>query len=840
MFIKKESKWRLIMSCLHVGNCRSFLGILVLCCLFASTGLFANVHSPEIEEKIDSKNINNVKIYFYIDAHNRMRRGTSSTGYKRAIEALRKIMQDPNNPLDGRFRDLNIQVATKNTGLAYLFAPDEFVSFGLTSGSIPRLRNGGRQDWTFDQFIERIAEDIPSNNAVICIISNNAVFSQKTGVIYRNSQKNLTFFAMTAGQESVDGPIYAPYWDVEDWEKFISRSMGSNANDIANIIIADYYRLSDSEKKNFKKIVCTHQQHEIKLEGFLHTLPKKMWSREVKHNGEVKNINSDSNEISIIPASGNNEISVSLISPVGIRYVMTWKGDSFLYSKLTSEEKNKISSAMQYIEKYSPKFSKEEKSAIESIGHNLDKPINNSSKATLLAAADSVIKNSEKLSKIDISIDVTGGKVKTEELKKEFANLIEAYKKATKEQLDDIHKKLADLERRADEENDKRKFDNAKKDLTKTLDSLKQKYNSAEWKNTERLDYFLQEAKQAKTIGDIKKITTDVDAWVKNAKPINLDRFRNQKKIELTDLSAKYESQKEDISNFQDLDYWLRRLDNMTSVNDINSVKWSPTFDAKNLIALVENRIKQLKPESIKESSLNELKSILADAKEANGNGEKIAQLRAAYNNWVPDYITIQDSTKKELIERAQKWIGDYPHAANEIARLEEHIDSVKDCAAKDIKRFNNIKRSIEEIIHTSPGAPNPIGKIILTTIVVLAGISGLLWVISKLRNKKIATVEFKDTNGSEIRELSYNKDINLGELGCKFDIHIVCKKGENGDVEYQLNSPSIAIWFSRVGGAKKELFETVLSENDGEFLLFETKNSMKEFARIELRQITE
>jgi len=821
---------------------KNLLTVFILVVLFSGISLWADVTKPEIV-KLSAAKPKNVNIYFYIDAHHRMCRGTSSSGYKRAIEALKRIMQDPNNPLDGRFRDLNIFVATKNTGMAYLFAPDEVKSFSLTGNNLPDLRNTKRRDWTFDQFIERIAETIPTENSVVCIISNNAVFSQKTGVIYRNSQKNLTFFAMTAGQESVDGPIYAPYWDVEEWEDFISKSMGSNANDMANVIISDYYRLNEQEKEKFKKIQCIPKKHEISLEGFLHTLPKRMWHRVVKHNGEIISAHADSNGITIEPKIGNNEVSVELVSPIGDRYVITWKGNDFSFSKLNEEEAKKTKDAMALLKKYSPKFSKEEISAIESIGDNLDKPINNSSKETLLAVVDSVNKNSQKLIEIDTSFEEARKKVEAvarEKLKNEFAKLVEDYKKATKEQFDEIHKKLDDLKKRADTEITVRKFEEAKTKLIKTLESLKQKYNRAEWKNTERLGSFLQEAEHAKTIRDIEKITREVDVWVKNAKPISLDKFRNQKKIELTDLSAKYESQKEDISNFQDLDYWLRRLDNMTNVEEINDVKWSPKFDAKNLIALVEDRIKQFKPESIKKSSLNKLKSILADAKEVNGNGEKIAQLRAAYKNWSPDYITILDSTKDELIKRAEKWISDYPHAANEIALLEELIASVKDCAAKDIKGFNNIKRSIEEIIQTTPPVPNPIGKRILITIVVLVGILGLLGGISKLRNKKIATIEFKDTNGSETRELSYNKDINLGELGCKFDIHIVCKKGENGDVEYQLNSPSIAIWFSRVGGTKKELFETVLSENDGEFLLFETKNSMKEFARIELRQIIE
>ena len=120
---------------------------------------------------------------------------------------------------------------------------------------------------TFDQFIERIAETIPTENSVVCIISNNAVFSQKTGVIYRDSQKNLTFFAMTAGRESVDGPWYAKYWEVEDWEDFIYRSMGSNANDIANVIISDYYRLNEQEKEKSLKegnhILCPLKYKDI-------------------------------------------------------------------------------------------------------------------------------------------------------------------------------------------------------------------------------------------------------------------------------------------------------------------------------------------------------------------------------------------------------------------------------------------------------------------------------------------------------------------------------------------------------------------------------------------------
>ena len=127
-----------------------------------------------------------------------------------------------------------------------------------------------------------------------------------------------------------------------------------------------------------------------------------------------------------------------------------------------------------------------------------------------------------------------------------------------------------------------------------------------------------------------------------------------------------------------------------------------------------------------------------------------------------------------------------------------------------------------------------------LAAILILAVIGGAVFTISKLRNKKVATIEYKSGEETTSRELSYDRDFNLGDIGCRFDIHVVCKKGENGLIEYQLRSPSTVIWIAKAGEAKKELSEAFLSENDGEYLLFESKTAMNAFARIVLSEITD
>jgi len=129
----------------------------------------------------------------------------------------------------------------------------------------------------------------------------------------------------------------------------------------------------------------------------------------------------------------------------------------------------------------------------------------------------------------------------------------------------------------------------------------------------------------------------------------------------------------------------------------------------------------------------------------------------------------------------------------------------------------------------------------VIIVLIVVAGIAA--WIIRKFLNKKIATLEYKKTSDSEEippQELSMKQDFNLEALGCKIDIHVICVKGDNGEIQYQITSPNMPAWIASVGGVKKELSDTPIYEADGEFLLYETKNSMREFARIELRQISE
>lgn len=834
-----------MMSCRR-SFCRSLaVGILAGCSLFAGGNVFAEPSVTGIATYAPEKNNNNVKVYFYIDGHKWMRQ-RRSMAFAKAIEALQNLLADRTNPLDEAFRELGYNVET-NTGIAYLFTPDIVEPFNLsTKDDLEDLgkKYTGQDNFTCNDFIKKILTSVPSANSVVCIITNNTVFPEKHGICYRDKERNITIFVLNAGRISVDtGKTFSPTWKVKDWEQFLAKSIGRNANDIANIIARDYYMLTEQEKSYFKKVIGSADKHCVVLKNLFLLPGKDMWKREIIFNG--KTIAASQNEVILTPKSGQNDLSVSLVSPVGYRYTIKWGGDEFLYTELTKEEQKTLADALKYVEQ-TTNFAQVDIENVKTSKSFLNKPVKKTLKDALIKSAGQIVSTAETYAELvkqirELKAIIAAAKHVDQERK--VTELEKRLTGATQEQIKQLQQEVAMLKEEVEKTRKADEFEKYKNNVIAKIQREISAHNEKDFKNAADLQDMHRKANNAKSIDELKKIENALAQWKPEPKP----HVRDQILKTLREQKLKFASGSRDISNYSEIDDLIRRAE-IVDESELSNMVWTPVYSTKNLVRDIEEKIKDLLPrrDEIKPESWSKLLSIKEEAVKNTANDiGTVSSLRKKFEAWIPTYNVLSEATKNNLIEKCKEWIESYPasdfDSEDQIATLEDIIKGINDCKEKDVKRFAKLSADAKEILDIVPDRK---GGIILPVIIALIVVAGIVFgIIRKFLNKKIATLEFKKTIDSEEippQELSIKQDFNLEVLGCKIDIHVTCLKGDNGEIQYQIISPNMPAWISRVGGVKKELSDTPIYEADGEFLLYETKNSMREFARIELRQISE
>lgn len=515
------------------------------------TALAADVAVPDVVKAMPPDGRKDVKIHFYIDGHNRnkkdanMRWGTSQA-YIRAINALRIILADRNNPIDAglRQRGIGINVEVK----AYLLKPDVIVPVSLAR----KAKEGdfgefGAEEgaWDCDVMVKQILDnENGSENLVICVITNDPELKKQDGCFSLHTDKGIMFFMLNAPRESVNtgrwmfGLERASYWSNDDWERFLREAMGVNANDIANAIVDNYYALTTEEEAGLKAVVSTSEDESISLKK-VRSLPlKKMWKSTITHNGVE--ISKEDDAQTLVPKSGQNKVVAQLISPAGVTYSRTWEQDSYFYVTL-NQNADLLDRAKDVVEKAKAVGIATSKFAeIERHVKNPQQPMKKAKLEDLGQDVNGIHLEVERIVKLrelkDAVAEIEKGveKINTLTLDDELANLVDNKIKKRlvaingfikedlsaeeidrlKNEVKDIKKALVAIEKAIVE----RDIEKGRKLLVDKINEKRKEGKSAETSekkctNLSELDGFADRAVKAATKDDILTISDKVNKW---------------------------------------------------------------------------------------------------------------------------------------------------------------------------------------------------------------------------------------------------------------------------------------------------------------------------------------
>lgn len=521
--------------------------VAVLC----MTALAADVAVPDVVKAMPPDGRKDVKIHFYIDGHNRNKKDANmrwgnSKAYIRAINGLRIILADRNNPIDAglRQRGIGINVEVK----AYLLKPDVIVPVSLAK----KAKEGdfgefGAEEgaWDCDVMVKQILDnENGSENLVICVITNDPELKKQDGCFSLHTDKGIMFFMLNAPRESVNtgrgmfGLERALYWSDDDWERFLREAMGVNANDIANAIVDNYYALTTEEEAGLKAVVSTSEDESISLKKVRSLPKKKMWKSTITHNGVE--ISKEDDAQTLVPKSGQNKVVAQLISPAGVTYSRTWEQDSYFYVTL-NQNADLLDRAKDVVEKAKAVGIATSKFAeIERLVKNPQQPMKKAKLEDLGQAVNGIHLEVERIVKLcelkDAVAEIEKGveKINTLTLDDELANLVDNKIKKRlaaingfikedlsaedidrlKNEVKDIKKALVAIEKAIRE----RDFEKGRKLLVDKINEKREEIKTAETSekkctNLSELDGFADRAEKAATKDDIQTISDEVNKW---------------------------------------------------------------------------------------------------------------------------------------------------------------------------------------------------------------------------------------------------------------------------------------------------------------------------------------
>lgn len=280
-----------------------------------------NAWSYEVKVESPANTSQDVKVHFYVDAHNSMRPGKS---YVRAFNGLRDMLGDINNPLEAGLRQRNIGKRVEvNTGIAYLLAPTGVQPRPLTI-KLPEISfekvKGER--WDSESLVKAVLTNEKKDgnrNIVVCVISNDNDLKKPHGRFYLDEESNISIYMLWFDPTvCTEGGPFNVYWSVKEWSQHLKTEIGPTANDVANGIVDSYYTLNDDETKGVKSFRLEAKDRCVTMKRLLSLPQKRMWKTSVIFNG--KSVPLDEDSIDLEPVNGVNTWSVEVISPVGIRY----------------------------------------------------------------------------------------------------------------------------------------------------------------------------------------------------------------------------------------------------------------------------------------------------------------------------------------------------------------------------------------------------------------------------------------------------------------------------------------------------------------------------------------
>ena len=726
-----------------------------------------------------------VKIHFYIDGHRRnkdanMRKDTSHA-YIRAINALRGVLTDRNNPIDEGLRQRGIGKNVEvNTGNAYLLMPDRIAPFSLSKqASESDFGKFGPEEsaWDRDVLVKKILENEKnSENIVVCVVSNDPNLSTKHGSFYLEAEKGIMFFMLHAPRESVNAGFFQPYWSVDEWASFLRESMGVNANDIANVIVDSYYSLSQTEEDGLKAVVSTPADESIVVKKIRSMPQKKMWKSTVTHNGTI--VSNEEDAQTLAPKSGQNKIVAQVLSPTGVSYARTWEQDSFFYRALNDDGQlySKVQSAVakakaegvsnKQIEELIKLAQDPKKPMLKAKLADLDKTVDDVQNEVVRFSTVRDVKNVIK--EIATGVKEIGTLSNDDVLAQQVKKIVERLAAINQGLKEDIQIKVA--------ENFKKEADELKAELAKIekaiadrdmekgrsllLAKIEAKRAQAKLaenadkkcENLPDLDSFAGEAKGASTVAAIKRIGDEVDSW-----------------------QPKYKINKVEKEQF-----------------------------------VVE------KPQHV----TNAESSTVAPLEPVD-----IEPLRAELKATVQAMLDDPDNADEKIENR------------EDLTKFMGQLDK-----AKSQPELEEIKGDIESWERLQIGGEGGFGVLSLLFVLIVLGVAGL-FVKKILSGKTVATISFQKTSSTDAAvkaEAKLNKPLRFDEsLDCEVDIRATPKRNEAGNLEFELTSPNKTVWLLKLGNdKKKQINEIPVSVEEGVYQIFDNEIAMQPMGKAEFESI--
>lgn len=724
-----------------------------------------------------------VKIHFYIDGHRRnkdanMRKDTSRA-YIRAINALRGVLTDRNNPIDDGLRQRGIGKNVEvNVGNAFLLMPDRIAPFSLSKqASESDFGKFGPEEsaWDRDVLVKKILENEKnSENIVVCVISNDPNLSTKHGSFYLEGEKGIMFFMLHAPRESVNAGFFQPYWSVEEWASFLRESMGVNANDIANVIVDSYYALSRAEEDGLKAVVSTPTDESITVKKIRSMPQKKMWKSAITHNGVV--ISNEEDALTLAPKSGQNKVVAQILSPTGVSYARTWEQDSFSYRAL-NDDGQLYSKAREMLAKAKVEgVTTPEIRAIERLVLDPKKPILKAKLEGLnktVDAAQAEVVRVRKVREVKNVIKEVASGVKEigtladdDALAPQVKKIVERLSEINKGLKEDIQLKVVEnLKKEADElkaELAKIEKAIAERDMEKgrslllaKIEAKRTQAQSAENKekkcnNLANLDGFADEANKASTVAAIKRIGDEVDQWAPQFATLPV------------------------------------------AICQTNSVANQKKVDKP-----LDEKIVNIEPFRV------ELK----------------AKVQAMLDD--PDNAEDEIENREDL----NKFMGQLNQA-----KSKPELEEIK----SDIEDWERLPVEVE----TDGG----FGVLGLVFILIVIGAIAFV-VKKLLSGKTVATISFQKTGSTDAAvkaEVKLNKPLRFDEsLDCEVDIRATPRRNEAGGLEFELISPNKTVWLLKLGNdKKKQINEIPVLVEEGVYQIFDNEIAMQPMGKAEFESI--
>lgn len=757
---------------------------------------------PPIERNMSLDGRRDVSVHFYVDGHKRnkdanMDYGTSHA-YVRAINALRSLLADRDNPIEAGLRRRGFgNYVEVNTGTAYLLKPGIVMPFSLSrKASRSDFGAFGKEDeeWGRDILVKQVLDNEKSaRNVVVCIISNDPDLTTRHGAFHLDEEHDIMFFMLHAPAESVNAGIFKPYWSHEKWRDFLRVALDTNANDVANAIVDHYYALSETEKAGLEALVCNPEDTHIAVRRTSRLPRRETWTTTIRHNGQSISLDEDSTNLT--PVLGQNELVASIVSPAGITYTRTWDSSLFDYGCLRDRERlfSDVTNALAKARKEGQKGD-----AVKQLADLAAAPDKPYIKVKLDSIAELVASVTEENTRLECLREL-------KEKKKGIAIKVHS----TVERLS----KMPASDRSA--------FASDCNDISNQLAKCTGFIDNDPRLSTKDIALFISELE--KLAG---RLSTLEEGMARRNKEIEAEIARRRFEELRTNAISIVERQlavysEDQIFNHEDLSTILQR---------IKAAKDKDSLDE------AVNAFNVWKPAT--KSATKTPKQVEADqeAEKFKDDEEKRRVKEAALQG-----------KKDELLNR-RVWRLDNSANGDDVIQNRAELESLRKKveAAVNDNELATAKAELEEWkrvpIPVEGGTPNGGGNV-LPFVLLPALVAGTGVVVAKLvRGRTAAQILYRSNKESDtqvVLDVRLNRAVRLdGKCGCPVDLVVICRKGETEAVEFELRAPGKDVQLMPIAGTdKKTVGENTVVFDEGIYLLFENKVAMEPVGQIEFRR---